>query len=110
MKSDTADMSATLVSGAAEPSEAVASEVAEPSAAAVPGSATRTLIRGIDPAGRIMQCDRHAPKVLGRSPGELLGAELGDLTSDTEEQKDALAGLINAMRAGRESTTMLCLE
>jgi serine phosphatase RsbU (regulator of sigma subunit)/anti-sigma regulatory factor (Ser/Thr protein kinase) len=110
MTSDTAGMSTALVSGTAEPSTAPAAEGAEPSAAAVPSPATRTLILGIDPAGRIMQCDRHAPKVLGRSPGELLGAELGDLTSDTEEQKDALAGLINAMRAGRESTTMLCLE
>jgi serine phosphatase RsbU (regulator of sigma subunit) len=110
MKSDTADMSTTLVSGAAEPSEAVAPEGAEPGAASVPSPATRTLILGIDLAGRIMQCDRHAPKVLGRSPGELLGAELGDLTSGTEEQKDALAGLINAMRSGRESTTMLSLE
>ncbi len=110
MKSDTADMSATLVSGAAEPSPAGASEGADPGAAAGPGLATRTLILGIDPAGRILQCDRHAPKVLGRSPGELLGAELGDLTSGTVEQQDALAGLINAMRSGRESTTMLCLE
>ena len=110
MKSDTADMSSTLVSGAAEPSAAAAPEGAEPGAASVPSPATRTLILGIDLAGRIMQCDRHAPKVLGRSPGELLGAELGDLTSGTEEQKDALAGLINAMRSGRESTTMLSLE
>jgi serine phosphatase RsbU (regulator of sigma subunit)/anti-sigma regulatory factor (Ser/Thr protein kinase) len=110
MKSDTADMSTTLVPGAAEPSPAAAPEGAEPGAASVPSPATRTLILGIDLAGRIMQCDRHAPKVLGRSPGELLGAELGDLTSGTEEQKDALASLINAMRSGRESTTMLSLE
>ncbi|HEY2488065.1 MAG TPA: SpoIIE family protein phosphatase [Streptosporangiaceae bacterium] len=110
MKSDTADMGATLVSGAAEPGAATVTEGAEPGAASVPSPATRTLILGIDLAGRIMQCDRHAPKVLGRSLGELLGAELADLTSGTEEQKDALAGLINAMRSGRESTTMLSLE
>ena len=110
MKSDTADMGATLVSGAAEPGAATVAEGAEPGAASVPSPATRTLILGIDLAGRIMQCDRHAPKVLGRSLGELLGAELADLTSGTEEQKDALAGLINAMRSGRESTTMLSLE
>src|SRR5690348_5358389 len=110
MKSDTADMGATLVSGPAEPGAATVAEGAEPGAASVPSPATRTLILGIDLAGRIMQCDRHAPKVRGRSLGELLGAELADLTSGTEEQKDALAGLINAMRAGRESTTMLSLE
>jgi len=110
MKSDTADMGATLVSGAAEPGAATVAEGAEPGAASVPSPATRTLILGIDLAGRIMQCDRHAPKVLGRSLGELLGADLADLTSGTEEQKDALAGLINAMRSGRESTTMLSLE
>jgi serine phosphatase RsbU (regulator of sigma subunit)/anti-sigma regulatory factor (Ser/Thr protein kinase) len=110
MKSDTAGMSAALVSGAAEPSAATAPGAAGPGAASMPSPATRTLILGIDPAGRIMLCDRHASKVLGRSPGELLGAELADLTSGTEEQKDALDGLINAMRSGRESTTMLSLE
>src|SRR5438067_5573991 len=110
MKSDTAGTSATLVSGTAEASPAAPAEGAEPSAPAAPSPATRTLILGIDPSGRILQCDRHAPKVLGRSPGELLGAELGDLTPGTAEQQDALAGLIDALRSGRESTTMLSLE
>ena len=107
--SDTADMSTTLVSDAAEPAPAPDSNGAGPSATLVPSSAARTLILGIDMSGRILQCDRHAPKVLGRSPGELLGADLGDLTASTPEQKDALAGLIDAMRSGRESTTMLSL-
>jgi serine phosphatase RsbU (regulator of sigma subunit)/anti-sigma regulatory factor (Ser/Thr protein kinase) len=65
---------------------------------------------GIDPSGRILQCDRHAPKFLGRSPGELLGAELSDLTAESAEQRDALAGLIDAVRSGRESTSMLSIK
>src|ERR1700690_555314 len=72
-------------------------------------TAARTLILGIDISGRILQCDRHAPKVLGRSPGELLGAELGDITVDKPDQKEALTGLIDPMRSGRESTAMLTI-
>jgi len=76
----------------------------------VPIPASRTLMLGIDPSGRILQCDRHAPKFLGRSPGELLGAELSDLTAESAEQRDALAGLIDAVRSGRESTSMLSIK
>ena len=97
--SETADMSATL-----------GSETADRASPAGPGPAARTLILGIDMAGRILQCDRHAPKLLGRSPGELLGAELGDLTTDGTEQQETLTGLIDAMRSGRESTAMLELK
>src|SRR5215469_7168963 len=85
-------------------------EMADASAAPVPNPAARTLMLGIDISGRIMQCDRHAPKVLGRPPGELLGADLSDLTVDSPEQKEALTGLIDAMRSGRESTTMLTMH
>src|SRR5487761_1616785 len=110
--SDTAGTGPTLVSGASEagpqPTPDGAAQRA-PGTPLLPGPAARTLILGIDLSGRILQCGRHAPKVLGRSPGELLGAELGDLTTGTPEQKDALAGLIDAMRSGRESTTMLSL-
>jgi len=119
--SETAEAGAALVSGEAGtdtsvvPDASGASPAPVPDGAAaaappLPGPAARTLILGIDLSGRILQCDRHAPKVLGRSPGELLGADLGDLTSGTAEQKDALAGLIDAMRSGRESTTMLSLQ
>ena len=111
--SDTAGTGPTLVSGASEagpqPTPDGAAQRA-PGTPLLPGPAARTLILGIDLSGRILQCDRHAPKLLGRSPGELLGAELGDLTTGTPEQKDALAGLIDAMRSGRESTTMLSLQ
>src|SRR5579859_698781 len=110
MTSETAEAGATLVSGTAGTGTAVVSGTSEapgaeaepgppdastpaagsvaPGAAApggplAPGPAARTLILGIDLSGRILQCDRHAPKLLGRSPGELLGAELGDLTTGT---------------------------
>jgi serine phosphatase RsbU (regulator of sigma subunit)/anti-sigma regulatory factor (Ser/Thr protein kinase) len=110
MTSDTADLSTTLVSDTAEAGGAPAPSVAEPSTSLVPNPAARTLILGIDLAGRILQCDRHAPKFLGRLPGELLGAELDDLTDDSAEQRDALAGLIDAVRSGRESTAMLTIK
>jgi serine phosphatase RsbU (regulator of sigma subunit)/anti-sigma regulatory factor (Ser/Thr protein kinase) len=97
--SETADVSTTLMP-----------EAADPAAPLVPSPAVRTLTLGIDMAGRILQCDRHAPKFLGRSPGELLGAELGDLTTDGAEQQETLAGLIDAMRSGRDSTAMLSIK
>ncbi|HLX49964.1 MAG TPA: SpoIIE family protein phosphatase [Streptosporangiaceae bacterium] len=109
MMSDTAD-TATLVSDPAEASPAAAAAKApEPGAAVAPGPSARTIMLGIDQAGRILQCDRHASKVLARTTGELLGAQLADLTVDAAEQKDALAGLIDAVRSGRESTAMLTL-
>src|SRR5487761_1761582 len=108
--SGTAGAAAAAVPGPADAGQQPGADRAAPGPALLPGPAARTLILGIDLSGRILQCDRHAPKVLGRSPGELLGAELGDLTTGTPEQKDALAGLIDAMRSGRESTTMLSLQ
>jgi serine phosphatase RsbU (regulator of sigma subunit)/anti-sigma regulatory factor (Ser/Thr protein kinase) len=111
MTSDTADKAATLVSDPAGVSGATAAspKTPEPGAAVVPGPSARTIMLGIDQAGRILQCDRHASKVLAREVGELLGAQLADLTVDAAEQKDALAGLIDAVRSGRESTAMLSL-
>src|SRR5487761_1496803 len=108
--SGTAGAAAAAVPGPADAGQQPGADRAAPGPALLPGPAARTLILGIDLSCRILQCDRHAPKVLGRSPGELLGAELGDLTTGTPEQKDALAGLIDAMRSGRESTTMLSLQ
>src|SRR5487761_1204324 len=109
----TAGTGPTLVSGASEAGPQPAPDGAAqraPGTPLLPGPAARTLILGIDLSCRILQCDRHALKGLGPSRGELLGAELGDLTTGTPEQKDALAGLIDAMRSGRESTTMLSLQ
>jgi serine phosphatase RsbU (regulator of sigma subunit)/anti-sigma regulatory factor (Ser/Thr protein kinase) len=108
--SDTADMATTLVSDTTEPDTAPAPNGSQAHDSVVPTPAWRTLMLGIDPSGRILQCDRHAPKLLGCSPGELLGAELSDLITDSAEQRDALAGLIDAVRSGRESTAMLSIK
>src|SRR5579875_2961030 len=108
--SDTADMATTLVSDTAEPDAAPTPNGSGAPEPYVPAPAARTLMLGIDPSGQILQCDRHAPKFLGRSPGELLGADLSDLTADSAEQRDALAGLIDAVRSGRESTAMLSIK
>ncbi|HEY2579647.1 MAG TPA: SpoIIE family protein phosphatase [Streptosporangiaceae bacterium] len=109
--SDTADMAVTLVSDPAGASGTATAppKAPEPGAVVLPGPSARTVMLGIDQAGRILQCDRHASKVLARTTGELLGAQLADLTVDAAEQKDALAGLIDAVRSGRESTAMLTL-
>ena len=47
--------------------------------ALVPSTTARTLILGIDKAGRILQHDRNAAEVLSNAPGALLGVELGSL-------------------------------
>jgi serine phosphatase RsbU (regulator of sigma subunit)/anti-sigma regulatory factor (Ser/Thr protein kinase) len=108
--SDTADIAATLVSDTDATGGAPAPDGGETPEPFVPTPGSRTLMLGIDPSGQILQCDRHAPKLLGRSPGELLGAELGDLTADSAEQRDALAGLMDAVRSGRESRAMLSIK
>src|SRR5579875_192503 len=115
MTSDTVDTATVPVSDAAGLDAAAANgtaaaAMARPGTALTPSPATRTIMLGIDPAGRILQCDRHASRILGRSAGELLGADLGGLTTGSPEQDDALAGLIDAVRSGRESTAMLSIS
>jgi serine phosphatase RsbU (regulator of sigma subunit) len=69
----------------------------------------RTLILGIDPAGRIVWHDRSAQDMLDPPGGALLGALLDDLvvggTAGTP-----LAGLLDAGRSGREATAVLTLR
>ncbi|MGH3155417.1 MAG: SpoIIE family protein phosphatase, partial [Streptosporangiaceae bacterium] len=108
--SDTADIATTLVPDVADADAAAKANGAATPEPFVPAPASRTIMLGIDPSGQILQCDRHAPKVLGRTVGELLGAKLGDLTADPVEQRDALAALIDAVRSGRDSTAMLSIE
>ena len=89
-------------------------------------ASVRTIMLGIDHAGRIVQHDRQAPAVLGRPADKLLGASLSDLVSDPSPAEDgksngavpapANAGdnvvqsLLEALKADREGTGMLSIH
>jgi serine phosphatase RsbU (regulator of sigma subunit) len=74
------------------------------------GPSARTLILGIDKAGRILQHDRAAADLLGESSGPLLGAELSFLLADPATHAAALQKLIDAACADREGTTVLTIK
>ena len=73
-------------------------------------TSARTLILGIDKAGRILQHDRGAADLLADSPGALLGSELSSLLADPAVHAAALQGLIDAACSDREGTTVLTLR
>jgi serine phosphatase RsbU (regulator of sigma subunit)/anti-sigma regulatory factor (Ser/Thr protein kinase) len=73
-------------------------------------TSARTLILGIDKAGRILQHDRNAADVLAAPPGALLGSDLASLLADPAAHAVALQGLIDAACSDREGTTMLTLR
>src|SRR5947209_2091988 len=59
-------------------------------------SSVRTLILGIDYDGRIVQHDRNAGKILARTPDDLLGAQLIELTSAASHADNAQTDADNA--------------
>jgi serine phosphatase RsbU (regulator of sigma subunit) len=104
-------------SGAGTDSAAIADGAAGTAAAAAArgGASVRTLILGIDQDGLVVQHDRTAPQVFGREPEELLGVHLSDLTVSVQAnanspRADAIATLLDAIRADREGSAMLTLE
>jgi serine phosphatase RsbU (regulator of sigma subunit) len=72
-------------------------------------TSVRTLILGIDPAGRIVWHDRNAQEMLDPPGGALLGAPLSDLVVGGAGGK-LLSGLLDAGRSGREATAVLTLR
>ena len=78
--------------------------------ALVSSTSARTLILGIDKAGRILQHDRGAGDVLGDEPGALLGIELGRLITGPAPTSSRSTELIDAARADREGTTVLSIS
>jgi serine phosphatase RsbU (regulator of sigma subunit)/anti-sigma regulatory factor (Ser/Thr protein kinase) len=71
-------------------------------------TSTRTLILGIDKAGRVRQHDRGAGDVLSESPGTLIGTELSTLLAVPDGPAAAtLQGLIDSAISDRESTAVL---
>jgi serine phosphatase RsbU (regulator of sigma subunit) len=77
--------------------------------ALVSSTSARTLILGIDKAGRILQHDRNAAEVLGDGPGALLGVELGRLITNPVHVV-ALTELIGSACADREGTAVLAVR
>ena len=78
-------------------------------AALVTSTSVRTLILGIDPAGRIVWHDQNAQQLLDPPDGALLGAPLGDLVMGGAA-RTLLPGLLDASRSGREATAVLTLR
>ena len=70
----------------------------------------RTLILGIDEAGRVIQHDRNAPEILPLDPVSLVGAHLSDLVAEPTAAEPALTSLLDAVRDGREATAVLALS
>jgi len=67
----------------------------------------RTLILGVDPAGRVVQHDRNAKEVLDPPNGSLLGTHLSDLVVNNSPTGTPLDSLLDAVKAGREATAVL---
>jgi serine phosphatase RsbU (regulator of sigma subunit) len=70
----------------------------------------RTLILGIDEAGRVIQHDRNAPEILPLDPVSLVGAHLSDLVAEPSAAEPAVTSLLDAVRDGREATAVLALS
>jgi serine phosphatase RsbU (regulator of sigma subunit)/anti-sigma regulatory factor (Ser/Thr protein kinase) len=77
--------------------------------ALAPSSSARTLILGIDKAGRILQHDRNAAEILGDAPGALLGVEFGTLVI-TPPHQATLTEMIGSACADREGTAALTIR
>ena len=70
----------------------------------------RTLILGIDPAGRIVQHDRSAPGIFFYEAETLLGVSLTDLVNEAGETGSTVGSLLEAVRSDREATAVLSFK
>jgi len=70
----------------------------------------RTLILGIDTAGRVVQYDRNAAEVLSPADGKLIGTHLSDLVVGAAAGGVPLSRLLDAAKAGRDATAVLQLR
>jgi hypothetical protein len=69
-------------------------------------SPARTLILGLDEAGRIVDHDRPAADLLDGAGGSLLGTEFASLVTD-RLQAESFGQYLDAVRAGRDVTTVV---
>src|SRR5204863_5918657 len=72
-------------------------------------TSVRTLILGVNPAGRILWHDQNAQQMLCPPGAALLGAPLEDLVVGGAAGTP-LSGLLDALRSGREATAVLTLR
>jgi serine phosphatase RsbU (regulator of sigma subunit) len=70
----------------------------------------RTLILGVDPAGRVVQHDRNSKEVLDPPNGSLLGTHLSDLVVSNSPTGTPLNSLLEAVKGGREATAVLTFK
>lgn len=68
-------------------------------------SSARTLVLGIGRSGEILQCGQNAPGVVGREPGDIVGADAAELFAG--DGKEAVTGLIEALGRNQERTAVL---
>jgi serine phosphatase RsbU (regulator of sigma subunit)/anti-sigma regulatory factor (Ser/Thr protein kinase) len=87
----------------------VTSGIAADITALLSSTSARTLIVGIDKAGRILQHDRAAGEILAEAPGSLLGAELSTIVT-ASAYGGGLQGLIDAASSDREGTAVLTVK
>jgi len=87
----------------------VTSGIAADITALLSSTSARTLIVGIDKAGRILQHDRAAGEILAEAPGSLLGAELSTIVT-ASAYGGGLQGLIDAACSDREGTAVLTVR
>ncbi len=86
----------------------MASAVAAEVSAVLANTSTRTLILGIDKAGRVRQHDRGAGDALSAEPGPLIGTELSTLLAAPDGPAAVtLQSLIDGACSNREGTTVL---
>jgi len=87
----------------------VTSGIAADITALLSSTSARTLIVGIDKAGRILQHDRAAGEILAEAPGSLLGADLNTIVT-ASAYGGGLQGLIDAASSDREGTAVLTVK
>jgi serine phosphatase RsbU (regulator of sigma subunit) len=87
----------------------VTSGIAADISALLSSTSARTLIVGIDKAGRVLQHDRAAGEILADAPGSLLGADLGAIVTGSA-YGSGLQGLIDAACSDREGTAMMTVR
>jgi serine phosphatase RsbU (regulator of sigma subunit)/anti-sigma regulatory factor (Ser/Thr protein kinase) len=88
----------------------VTSAMAADMSALVSGASVQRLTLGIDGNGRIRQHDRSAADVLTSRPESLLGLDLCDLIAGPGDPVATVRGLIETVRADRESTAVLAIR
>jgi serine phosphatase RsbU (regulator of sigma subunit) len=73
-------------------------------------TSVRTLILGVTSSGRLVEHDRSAPEVIAAPDGPLLGAQLSDVIAEPALPGSVLAGVLEAISAGREATAVLAVR